>query len=172
MSNTEKIVSPNQLLVTKTDPRGVITYANENFVEISGFTRDELIGSQHNIIRHPEMPRAVFKLMWDFISNGNELFAYVKNRCKDSGFYWVLAHVTPTFDSSGQIIGYHSNRRSPQRESIPIIEELYLMLCQVEEAAGNNRRQGLESSYQMLQEVYENREQEFNQYMLSLETGA
>lgn len=84
----------NLFIVSKTDLKGNITYANDLFIEISGYTEKELIGAPHNILRHKDMPRAVFKLLWDKIQKGEEIFAYVKNRAKSGKYYWVHAYVT------------------------------------------------------------------------------
>ena len=108
----------DEIIVTKTDRKGLITYANDVFQRVSGYSEEELIGQQHNIIRHPDMPRCVFKLLWDTIEGGKEIFAYVVNLSKNGNHYWVLAHVTPTFDAGGRIIGYHSNRRKPRPEAV------------------------------------------------------
>jgi PAS domain S-box-containing protein len=126
----EKPVPSDKFLVSKTDTKGIITYANPIFIEISGYTEDELIGANHNIVRHPDMPRTVFKLLWDTIQKGDEIFAYVKNMAKDGSYYWVFEHVTPTFDSSGKIIGYQSDRRPVRNREflndviIPLYQEL------------------------------------------------
>ncbi len=121
-----------ELIVSKTDLKGHLTYVNEVFVRVSGYERSELLGQPHSIIRHPDMPGAVFKLLWDTISTGNEIFAYVKNATKTGGFYWVLAHVTPSYDAAGRIVGYHSNRRCPDRAAIRRVEPLYRDLRQIE----------------------------------------
>lgn len=105
--------SPDDIIVSKTDLKGVITYANHTFCEVSGFKESDIIGQPHSIIRHENMPRCVFKLLWDYIASGREIFAYVVNRTIDNNYYWVLAHVTPSFDKAGHVVGYHSNRRSP-----------------------------------------------------------
>ncbi|WP_183098361.1 PAS domain-containing protein [Nocardioides pelophilus] len=124
----EKTFRPDQIIVSKTDPQGRLTYVNRLFVEISGYDERDLIGKPHNIIRHPDMPRSVFRLLWDRIANGEEIFAYVVNLSADGGHYWVLAHVTPTFDSSGRILGYHSNRRTADRATLAVIRDLYARL--------------------------------------------
>jgi PAS domain S-box-containing protein len=126
----EKPVPSDKFIVSKTDTRGIITYANPVFIEISGYEEDELIGANHNIVRHPDMPRTIFKLLWDTIQKGDGIFAYVKNMAKDGSYYWVFAHVTPTFDSSGKIIGYQSDRRPVRNREflnnviIPLYQEL------------------------------------------------
>ncbi|MBV5345526.1 MAG: PAS domain-containing protein, partial [Rhodoferax sp.] len=85
---------------------------------ISGYEEFEIIGAPHSILRHPDMPRCVFKLLWDSIKNNEEIFAYVLNKSKNGDHYWVHAHVTPTVNRKNEIIGYHSNRRAPSRGAI------------------------------------------------------
>lgn len=126
----------NDFIVSKTNPKGIITYGNPIFIEFSGYTEDELIGSQHNIIRHPDMPRSAFKLAWDTIQSGKEFFGYVKNMSKDGGFYWVFTHIAPDFDSRGNIVGYTSVRRYPQRSAIEKIVPVYAQMRAAEQAAG------------------------------------
>src|SRR5579871_2355063 len=106
-TNHEVTFGDDEIIVSKTDIKGHIQYANEVFLRISGYSENEVLGEPHNVIRHPDMPRCIFKLLWDTISSGHEIFAYVKNLCKDGSYYWVLAHVTPTFNNYGEIIGYH-----------------------------------------------------------------
>ena len=127
----------NLFIVSKTDLKGRITYANDLFIEISGFKEKELLETPHNILRHPDMPKAVFKLLWDRVQSGNEVFAYVKNRTKNNQFYWVHAYITPIVDTkTNQIIGYHSVRRSPSEKGIAIIEPLYKKMLAAEERGG------------------------------------
>ena len=155
LSNRSKLTgreisfNENDVIVSKTDPKGLITYANETFLDVSGFTEEQLIGAPHSILRHPDMPRAVFKFLWDTIVTGEEVFAYVLNRAKNGDHYWVFAHVTTSYDKSGQIIGYHSNRRVPERKAITAIAPIYKSLLDVEKAAANPK-QGLEDSFKAL----------------------
>lgn len=121
----EVFFGENEIIVSKTDAKGVITYANDVFVRVCGYDGSELIGRPHNVIRHPDFPRGAFLLMWDTIAKGREFFAYVKNMRKDGAYYWVLAHVTPTFDSFGRIVGYHSNRRVPEPAAVAEIDAVY-----------------------------------------------
>jgi PAS domain S-box-containing protein len=132
----ERVMREEDFIVSKTDTRGIITYGNPIFIEFSGYTEQELLGSQHNIIRHPDMPRAAFKLAWDTIQSGKEFFAYVKNMSKDGGFYWVFTHITPDFGPGGQIIGYYSVRRCPKRSAIETIDSVYRQMLAAEQAAG------------------------------------
>jgi PAS domain S-box-containing protein len=127
-TGVERTFRDDEVIVSKTDLQGRITYANEAFLAISGYTEDEVIGSPHNLIRHPAMPRSVFALLWDTISSGKEIFAYVINLASDGSHYWVLAHVTPTFGSGGRIIGYHSNRRTARPHAVAKVTEFYAEL--------------------------------------------
>ncbi len=135
-TSSEKVMRENDFIVSKTDLKGRITYGNEIFIEFSGYSEAELLGAQHNIIRHPDMPRGVFKFLWDNIAAGNEVFAYVKNMSRDGSFYWVFANVTPDYDAAGNIIGYLSVRRAPKRSALPVIEGLYKAMLEAEVKAG------------------------------------
>lgn len=127
-SGTERTFADSELIVTKTDPRGIITYANDVFLRMSALTEEQAVGHPHNVIRHPDMPRAVFKLLWDTLKAEQEIFAYVVNLAADGAHYWVFAHVTPSYDAAGRVIGYHSNRRVPSRSSVAAAEDLYGVL--------------------------------------------
>ncbi len=135
-TSVERVMRENDFIVSMTDTKGLITYGNRIFIEFSGYSEAELIGSQHNIIRHPDMPRAVFKLLWDKIQNKEECFAYVKNMSKDGGFYWVFTNVTPTFDLAGNITGYFSVRRKPKMSGIDTVTPLYVAMLEAEKNAG------------------------------------
>ncbi len=132
----EKLFGEDEIIVSKTDRHGKITYANDVFLRVSGYTEAELLGAPHSIVRHPDMPRTVFSLMWETIQSGSEIFAYVKNLCADGDHYWVFAHVTPSFDEQGTIVGFHSNRRTPNRRALPVIESMYAELREIERRAG------------------------------------
>lgn len=135
-TSVERTMREDDFIVSKTNAKGIITYGNPIFIEFSGYTEAELLGSQHNIVRHPDMPRSVFKLAWDTIQGGKEFFGYVKNMSKDGGFYWVFTHITPDFDASRKIVGFTSVRRCPRREAITKIEPVYREMLQAERAAG------------------------------------
>jgi len=126
----------DDFIVSMTDLKGIITYGNRIFIEFSGYSEAELLGSQHNIIRHPDMPRAVFKLLWDKIQNREECFAYVKNMAKDGSFYWVFTNVTPTFDPAGNITGYFSVRRKPKQSGVQTASAVYAAMLEAEKKAG------------------------------------
>ncbi|WP_448059422.1 PAS domain-containing protein [Cellulomonas hominis] len=130
----ERPFEPEEIIVSKTDARGVITYANDVFVRVSAYPEPEVLGKPHNLIRHPEMPRAVFKLMWDTIPTGQELFAYVLNLAADGGHYWVLAHVTASYGPGRTITGYHSNRRWVPPTTRTTVGALYRRILAAEAA--------------------------------------
>lgn len=148
-TGVERFFAEDEIIVSKTDLKGLITYANQVFVNISGFSERELLGQAHNIIRHPDMPGSVFRLLWDTIASGQEIFAYVKNMSKNGDHYWVFAHVTPTFGPSGEIVGYHSNRRVPERKALKTVEQLYREVL-AEERRRRNRTEAVEAGLKML----------------------
>ena len=139
----------DEIIVSKTDTKGRITYCNDVFLRIAGYSEAELLGQQHSIIRHPDMPRCVFKLLWDAIQARHEIFAYVKNMTKSGDHYWVLAHVTASLDEGGRIVGYHSNRRVPEQTAVDRIAHLYADLKAAEDKPAN-RKDGLAESEKML----------------------
>jgi len=104
----EYFVKEEDFIVSKTDLKGRITYCNQPFLKIVGATQEQLLHKPHNIIRHPDMPRIVFKLLWEHIKAKKEIFAFVKNKSFDGGFYWVFANITASLDANGEIIGWHS----------------------------------------------------------------
>jgi PAS domain S-box-containing protein len=135
-TGAERVMRENDFIVSMTDLKGRITYGNRIFIEFSGYSEEELLGAQHNIIRHPDMPRAVFKLLWDVISAGDECSAYVKNLAKDGSFYWVYANVTPMWDPQGNIVGYFSVRRKPDPAIVQTMSEVYKLMLQEEQRVG------------------------------------
>ncbi len=125
VKGVERTFGRDEIIVSKTDLKGHITYANDVFLRVSAYSEEEILGRPHSIIRHPETPRGLFHLVWETIQDGGEIFAYLNNLAKDGANYWVLAHITPSRDASGAIVGYHSNRRSPERAAIERLEPLY-----------------------------------------------
>jgi PAS domain S-box-containing protein len=146
----ESPLREDEIIVSKTDPKGRITYVNSIFMRVSQFPAKDLLGQPHSIIRHPDMPRSVFKLLWETIAAKGEIFAYILNMAASGDHYWVFAHVTPTLDAQGNIIGYHSNRRKADRAQIAKIEPLYRSLLEEEKRAAD-RKLGMQKSYDQLQ---------------------
>ena len=146
-NNQESILQQNDFLVSKTDTKSIITYANPSFIKITGFTEQELLGKPHNLIRHPDMPKIIFKLLWEEISNKREIFAYVKNISKTGGFYWVYANVTASLDERENIVGYYSVRRKPNPKALEIVVPLYEKLLSLEKSGG------MDASYRYIVEL-------------------
>lgn len=145
----ERTFGVDELIVSKTDPRGVITYANDVFLRVSGYEMHEVVGQPHNLIRHPDMPRAVFQLLWETLAVGNELFAYINNLACDGANYWVLAHVTPSYGPGGRVIGYHSSRRKPSPRAVQQVQPLYGRLL-AEERRHPNAKAAVAASSELL----------------------
>ncbi|HTZ99242.1 MAG TPA: PAS domain-containing protein [Candidatus Aquilonibacter sp.] len=166
-TQVERFFPEDEIIVSKTDLKGHITYANDTFLTIAGFTEEELLGKPHSIIRHPDMPRCVFKLLWDVIQSRREIFAYVKNMAKNGDYYWVFAHVTPTLDDSGRIIGYHSNRRVPERSQVELFTQVYRQLLD-EERRHPDWRSGMEAAGKMLVDMIAAKGMEYEEFVFSV----
>ncbi len=165
-TKTEAFFGENELIVSKTDPTGRITYANDVFLRMAKMSEGQVLGAPHSVIRHPDMPRAIFKLLWDTLANGKEIFAYVKNLSANGDFYWVLAHVTPSFDVGGNLSGYHSNRRVPTRETVATMSELYEQLLQIENQA-SSRKQGMIDASAALSGILEDKGISYDEFIFS-----
>jgi aerotaxis receptor len=120
-----------KLIVSRTDPAGIITHCNQSFVDMSGFTEEELIGQPHHILRHPDMPAAAFKDLWETVQRGDKWHGYVKNLRKDGAHYWVYATVIPNV-RKGQVVGYTSVRRKPSRARVVESASMYAELLKGE----------------------------------------
>lgn len=127
-TGVERTFGEDEIIVSKTDAQGRLTYVNDVFLRVAMYAEAEVIGKPHNLIRHPDMPRAVFALLWSTIQAGEEIFAYVNNMASDGAHYWVLAHVTPSFAGRGGRGGYHSNRRRPGRGAVGRVSAVYAQL--------------------------------------------
>lgn len=165
-TGVERMMRENDFIVSKTSPKGIITYGNPIFIEFSGYTETELLGSQHNIIRHPDMPRAAFSLAWETIQSGREFFGYIKNLAKDGSHYWVFTHITPDFDQQGAIVGYTSVRRCPKREAVQKIEPLYRAMLEAENAAGS--RDAIAAGIRVLTDLMTQSGMSYEQLVFSL----
>jgi PAS domain S-box-containing protein len=168
LTGVERFFEDNEIIVTKTDLKGRITYCNDVFQRMAGFTEQESLGQPHSIIRHPDMPRCVFALLWDTIQAGNEIFAYVVNRAKNGDHYWVYAHVSPSYDRSGNLVGYHSNRRVPDRAIVDnAIVPLYQALL-AEEQRHANAKEGMHAATQMVVNLLQEKNMQYDEFVASL----
>lgn len=125
----EEVFFDGRSLISETDTKGIITFVNRKFEEMSGYSKAEVIGVPHSILRHPDMPKAAFAEMWKVIQSGKIWDGYVKNLRKDGKFYWVIVHIVPKFDDAGNIIGYIASRKVPDRIKISQMEKLYKEMC-------------------------------------------
>lgn len=168
LTGHERFFDKNEIIVSKTDIKGHIQYANPVFMRIGGFDEAELMGAPHSILRHPNMPRCIFKLLWERIQAGHEIFAYVVNRAKNGDHYWVLAHVTPSFDANGTVTGYHSNRRVPDRRVIEgTIIPLYQKLLSVEQGHANSK-DGMNAGFNTLNTILNEKGVTYDEFIFSL----
>ncbi|MFD0668618.1 PAS domain-containing protein [Ramlibacter sp. MAHUQ-53] len=167
-TDREIVMREDDFIVSKTDLKGRITYGNRIFIEFSGFEEREVIGTQHNLVRHPDMPRGIFKLLWGSVQDNKEIFAYVKNISRDGSYYWVLANVTPSVDASGNTVGYYSVRRKPNPRAIPIVTQLYRDMLSEERSAGS--RDAIAASHRVLDTFLKDKKQSYENLVLSLQS--
>ena len=156
----EQTFDSGVLLVTKTNLKGIITYANRSFTDIVQMKETDLIGKPHNVIRHPDMPKVIFKYLWQYLQEEKEIHAYVKNICADGSFYWVMANVTPSL-FKGKVVGYHSARRKPTQEALEVIIPLYKKLLQAEKSGG------LHASEKLMNELLQDKGMNYDEFILS-----
>ncbi len=166
-TDNELVMREDDFIVSKTDLKGIITYCNRTFMEFAKYDESELLGQPHNIIRHPDMPRVIFKLLWDTIQNKNEINAYVKNMAKDGSYYWVFANVTPVLNDVGEIVGYYSVRRKPDPTVLEKVKRLYSDLLN-EENKYSNRKEGMLASEKMLQNLLNEQGKSYEEFIFSL----
>ena len=167
-TDVEVFFDKGDIIVSKTDLKGRITYANQTFCQIAGYSEAELMGQPHSIIRHPDMPRAVFKLLWDTLFEGREIFAYVKNMARSGAYYWVFAHVTPSFDQDKKIIGFHSSRRVPDRKIVETqIIPVYAAVLK-EERKHRNGQAALAASFKLVADVLQSKNMGYDEFIFSL----
>ncbi|MEY2783048.1 MAG: hypothetical protein RLZZ134_1107 [Pseudomonadota bacterium] len=166
-SGIERVLKDEDFIVSKTDLKGRITYGNRAFADYAGYTEAEFLGQPHSLVRHPDMPRSVFKLLWDRISQHHEVFAYVKNMAKDGSHYWVMANVTPSFDVAGQLVGYFSVRRRPNAKALPAVTALYKKMLEIENVP--DAREGMRLSAEFLAAQLAQNNTDYDQFILALE---
>jgi len=167
ITDEEMKFEPNDLIISRTDIRGTITYCNKIFEKMSGWTQEELLGSNHNLIRHPDMPKAAYQLVWDSIKAKNEFYGYVKNLRKDGGYYWVFTYITADLDENNEIAGYTSYRRYAPKLAVDIMEPIYKLLL-IAEAEG-----GIKASTEVLGKFLEKHGfSSYDQFIVDLQIKA
>lgn len=167
----EIVMRDDDFIVSKTDSVGKLTYCNPIFIEFSGYTELELLGKQHNIVRHPDMPRAVFKLLWETIRSGEEFYGFVKNLSKDGSYYWVYAYITPSFSvcengKPPEIIGYFSVRRKPIKRKLDIIQPIYRDMLAAEKSV--NRGEAIAAGMAVLNNLIGPTGKDYREFILTL----
>ncbi|AWM14851.1 histidine kinase [Flavobacterium sediminis] len=158
----EVIWDKTRTIMSKTDKYGTIEYANEVFVDVCGYEDYELVGQPHNIIRHPDMPKVVFKVLWDNLKAGNNFHAVVKNMAKSGRYYWVITDFDISRNEDGEITHYFARRKAVPQEVVSKIEPLYKKLLQIEEAAG------MEGSEKYLTGFLEEQGQDYVEFLKGL----
>ena len=156
--------SKKKFIVSKTDINGIITFVNKNFCEISGYSQDELIGAPHNIIRHPDMPRAIFFLVWNSLLRGEPVSGVVKNLAKSGKYYWVIADLDVKKDEHGEIKSLTAFRRAAPQHVIDEVEELYETMLNIE------KRRGMEGSLSYLESYLEEKGMNYEEFLNDLIT--
>lgn len=167
LSNVERFLGDNELIVSKTDLKGNILYANNIFCDIADYELKEVLAQPHSMVRHPKMPRTIFYLLWDALNNGREIFVYVVNRGKLGDHYWVFAHVTPSYNANGEIVGYHSNRRKPKQQSLEKVSSLYERLLAIE-LSHQDRKQGMQAGIAELNNFLQEQGMCYDEFILSI----
>lgn len=166
INNQEKYLGDNDFIVSKTDKSGIIVYCNEIFSKMAGYPPSQLIGANHNLIRHPDMPRIAFKIAWSLIKQNKEFFGYVKNLCADGSFYWVFTYITADTDSKGNILSYTSVRRKPPKSAINTIIPIYKLLTDAELTGG------IEASQDLLNKFLDEKNTSYEELVINLQKGA
>lgn len=159
----ERHLNETDLIVSKTDLSGKITYGNKIFLDLAEYDEEELIGHPHNILRHPDMPKAIFHLLWERIKKKEEIFAYVVNRTKNGNYYWVYANVTASLDEREQIIGFYSVRRRPNPKALETIKRLYQQIIDAE------RRGGISAGTALLNQYLQDEGIGYDEYIIGIQ---
>lgn len=158
-----KEMRDEDFIVSKTDLKGRITYCNKIFMDMAEYSEDELLGKPHSIIRHPDMPKAVFRYLWEVIPKKQEVFAYVINKTKNGNDYWVYANITASLDTNGNIVDYYSVRRKPNPKALEIIIPLYKKMLEVEKSSG------IDASFKVLTDILQEKGVGYDELVISIQ---
>ena len=166
ITNNEVQLQENDFIVSKTDPKGQIVYCNEMFTKLAKYPASDIIGANHNLIRHPDMPRLAFKIAWDLIKAQKEFFGFVKNLSADGSYYWVFAYITADVDERGSTVSYTSVRRKAPQSAIDIITPIYKTLLDAE------RSGGMDASQKILDDLLKQNQVGYDEFIINLQKGA
>lgn len=158
-----KEMKDEDFIVSKTDLKGRIVYSNQIFMDMAEYTEDELLGKPHSIVRHPDMPKAVFRHLWNVIPTKQEIFAFVINKTKNNNDYWVYANITATVDVNGKIVDYYSVRRRPNPKALAVIIPLYKKMLEVEKSSG------VDASFKVLTDILAEKGVSYDELVISLQ---
>ena len=162
----ELVLPDDGFISSKTNAKGILTYVNALFIEYSGYKESELLGQQHNIVRHPDMPRVIFKLLWDTLQSNREFNGYIKNLNKNGGYYWVFANIAPSFSSDNELLGYYSVRRKPDPEKLNYIQNIYTDLLDIEQQSPT--KEAIDNSLYKLNTILNGREKGYDEFILTI----
>jgi len=165
--NIESTFGDDEIIVSKTNLKGHITYVNDVFCRLAEMPEEKALGAPHSIIRHPDMPRTIFYFLWQQIEAKKEIFAYVKNMSMTGKYYWVFAHVTPTIDANGNTVGYHSSRRSALPAQKSAITDLYGKILEVERKH-SNRKQGMDAGVAFVSDLLKQNGVSYDEFVWSV----
>jgi len=155
-------LDPSKTIMSKTDEKGIIEYANDYFMEICKYEEYELMGQPHNVIRHPDMPKVVFKLLWQRLFKGENIHALVKNLAKDGSYYWVLTNFETKYDKEGNIVSHYSRRKAAPGNAVFLIEKIYKTLVAIENT------QGADVAEKYFYGLLEEKEQSYDEFILEV----
>lgn len=165
INNNEYKLNDESFILSKTDKYGKIIYCNDSFIEASGYEREELINSNHNLLRHPDMPKVAFEIAWEFIKQKDDFYGFIKNLRKDGGYYWVFAYISPDYNDRQDIIGYTSIRRKIREDVIPSISSLY------KELISQEKNRGVRASRKYLEDIMKDMNMEYNEFIIMKQIG-
>ncbi|WP_316858873.1 PAS domain-containing protein [uncultured Cohaesibacter sp.] len=164
----EKRFGDSEILVSRTDKTGHITYCNAFFRDFTGYESQSLLGQPHSCMRHPDMPRAIFKIIWDTLEANTEAFAYVQNLTTSGDHYWCFAHMTPLYDDKLELSGYQASRRVPNHTVVrDTIEPLYQELRTIETKI-KDKNEALQASTEHLETLLKDKSTSYRNFILSL----
>ena len=167
LTGEERHFSDHEFIISMTDTKGILTYANDIFLNIADYTESEVLGQPHNILRHPDMPACIFQFLWDTIQSGEEVLAYVVNKTKHGDHYWVFAHITPTRDENDKIVGYLSSRRTATKQALSTIMPLYKQL-KAEEDKHTRKKDGIKASMALLTDTLKSQNTTYGEFILGV----
>ncbi len=159
----ELILNKDILITSKTDLKGNVLYCNQSFLDYAEYNEEEVLFKSHNIVRHEDMPKCVFKILWEYIRQGKEVFAFVKNKTKNNNFYWVFANITPNYNQKNQVIGYYSVRRRANPKALQVISKIYEQALRIE------KTQGVDKAYSFILEHIKNTKLSYNHFIVNLQ---